>query len=85
VSTAAAREDAVARVRHYHESTKHSVASVYASRHVLDWDNQPDPFRRYDGAPIVALDRAPPMPRTGTFEALERIATLQERRWCVDA
>lgn len=87
MSTAAAREDAVARVRHYHESTKHSVASVYASRHVLDWDNQPDPFRRYDGAPIVALDRAPPMPRTGTFEALERIATLRDAggAWTRDA
>jgi SagB-type dehydrogenase family enzyme len=39
----------------YHERTKHSYASVYHSGWSLDWDNQPDPFRRYVGAPRVEL------------------------------
>ncbi|MBL8767893.1 MAG: SagB/ThcOx family dehydrogenase [Planctomycetes bacterium] len=75
MNDAAAREDALARVRRYHESTKHTVASVYGSRHVLDWANQPDPFRRYEGAPIHALSRAPAIPEIGTFDVLDRIGT----------
>ncbi|MSP62625.1 MAG: SagB/ThcOx family dehydrogenase [Myxococcales bacterium] len=26
----------------------------------MDWDTQPDPFRRFDGAPLLPLDLAPP-------------------------
>jgi SagB-type dehydrogenase family enzyme len=39
----------------YHCFTKHSVASVMSSAWSLDWENQPDPFRRYAGAEAVAL------------------------------
>jgi SagB-type dehydrogenase family enzyme len=40
-------------LRDYHDRTKHSLASVQAARHVLDWDNQPRPFKIYpDLAPI---------------------------------
>ena len=34
-------------LREYHDRTKHSVASVRASASVLDWDNQPLPFKVY--------------------------------------
>lgn len=49
----------------YHEATKHTVESVYGSRHTLDWDNMPDPFRHYEGVPVVDLpaDPAPPEAR----------------------
>jgi hypothetical protein len=31
----------------YHEATKHSEWSVRSSRHALDWENQPLPFKIY--------------------------------------
>ncbi|MBN1475980.1 SagB/ThcOx family dehydrogenase [Candidatus Sumerlaeota bacterium] len=39
----------------YHQATKHTRARVYAGGWHLDWANQPDPFRRYDGVPVVRL------------------------------
>jgi len=39
----------------YHQRTKHAHQRYAASLGYLDWDNQPDPFRRYLGAPLVAL------------------------------
>lgn len=41
----------------YHESTKHSERSVRNSRHVLDWDNQPLPFKVYRGLEAIPLVR----------------------------
>ena len=31
----------------YHNTTKHSYASVHNDMHFLDWDNQPSPFKVY--------------------------------------
>jgi SagB-type dehydrogenase family enzyme len=45
----------------YHERTKHHYRRYAASPGYLDWANQPDPFRRYDGAPLVRL----PLPDAG--------------------
>ena len=45
----------------YHERTKHHYHRYAASLGYLDWAKQPDPFRRYDGAPLVSL----PMPPEG--------------------
>ena len=39
----------------YHCFTKHTAQKLYANRHFLDWANQPDPFRHYEGAPVVSL------------------------------
>jgi SagB-type dehydrogenase family enzyme len=39
----------------YHERTKHHFTRYAASLGHLDWANQPDPFRRYNGAPLVPL------------------------------
>jgi SagB-type dehydrogenase family enzyme len=47
----------------YHQETKHTVAKLRAQGGYLDWANQPDPFRRYRGAPEVRLpppERPPP-------------------------
>jgi SagB-type dehydrogenase family enzyme len=46
--------------REYHESTKHSVQSLRRSQHFLDWKNMPDPFRHYEGAPLLDLPADPP-------------------------
>jgi SagB-type dehydrogenase family enzyme len=47
------------KVLHYHESTKHHFNRFAASLGYLDWANQPDPFRRYSGAPLIELSRQP--------------------------
>lgn len=39
----------------YHERTKHHLHRYAASPGHLDWANQPDPFRRFDGAPLIRL------------------------------
>jgi SagB-type dehydrogenase family enzyme len=44
----------------YHESTKHSPQALRRSQHTLDWANMPDPFRHYEGAPVLDLPADPP-------------------------
>ena len=39
----------------YHETTKHHPHRYARSLGYLDWANQPDPFRRFEGAPTVPL------------------------------
>ena len=43
---------------HYHDATKHDFNRFARSLGYLDWATQPDPFRRYHGAPIIELGRA---------------------------
>jgi SagB-type dehydrogenase family enzyme len=43
----------------YHEATKHHFNRFARSLGYLDWATQPDPFRRYPGAPIRPLPRSP--------------------------
>jgi SagB-type dehydrogenase family enzyme len=45
----------------YHERTKHHYSRYAASLGYLDWANQPNPFRRYEEAPLVHL----PFPDAG--------------------
>jgi len=42
----------------YHEATKHHFNRFARSLGYLDWATQPDPFRRYPGAPIRLLLRS---------------------------
>ena len=44
---------------HYHDATKHNFHRFARSLGYLDWATQPDPFRRYPGAPFVELPRTP--------------------------
>jgi SagB-type dehydrogenase family enzyme len=39
----------------YHEATKHSEISIQLSRHSLDWDNRPRPFKVYTKLPSIFL------------------------------
>jgi SagB-type dehydrogenase family enzyme len=43
----------------YHDRTKHHFGRFARSPGYLDWATQPDPFRRYQGAPLVELPRSP--------------------------
>jgi SagB-type dehydrogenase family enzyme len=42
----------------YHEATKHHFNRFARSLGYLDWATQPDPFRRYQGAPVHPLPRS---------------------------
>ncbi len=42
-------------VYRYHQETKHEFNRFSRSLGYLDWANQPDPFRRYQGAPLIPL------------------------------
>src|SRR5271169_7016925 len=58
----------------YHQSTKHTYHSVRTNARYLDWHNQPDPFRSYEGAPVITLPPEPGFPDIGTFAAMAAIA-----------
>src|SRR5262250_3399597 len=47
--------DPVDQVIHYHIQTKHHFHRYARSLGYLDWANQPDPFRRYEGAQLIIL------------------------------
>jgi SagB-type dehydrogenase family enzyme len=55
----------------YHEATKHSVESLRRARHDLDWANMPDPFRHYEGAPVLDLPADPPTPEIPALDVLQ--------------
>lgn len=46
----------------YHEATKHHFHRYARSAGAMDWANQPDPFRAYDGADQIPLPLAPQDP-----------------------
>ncbi|MGQ9491563.1 MAG: SagB/ThcOx family dehydrogenase [Anaerolineae bacterium] len=52
--------DQVAMIIAYHQATKHHFHAFAPGPGYLDWANQPDPFRRYAGAPVIPLQRIPP-------------------------
>ncbi len=58
----------------YHQATKHTYHSVRTNARFLDWHNQPDPFRTYEGAPAIFLPTEPGFPNTGTFAAMAALA-----------
>ena len=47
--------DALRVVLAYHERSKHHPSRYARSLGFMDWANQPDPFRRFEGARLVAL------------------------------
>lgn len=47
--------DTVDQVIWYHNRTKHHFHRYARSMGYLDWANQPDPFRRYEGSEIIRL------------------------------
>jgi SagB-type dehydrogenase family enzyme len=56
--------------RDYHEATKHSVESLKHAQHALDWANMPDPFRHYEGVPVLDLPADPPAPEIPALDVL---------------
>lgn len=44
-------------VLNYHHRTKHSLERYAKGPETLDWDDQPDPFRRFSGCEVIALPK----------------------------
>ncbi|MDD5159004.1 MAG: SagB/ThcOx family dehydrogenase [Sulfuricurvum sp.] len=49
-------------VLHYHDRTKHRPSRYAASLGYMDWATQPDPYRRYLGAPLIPLTHSETTP-----------------------
>jgi len=62
----------------YHQATKHTYHSVRTNARYLDWHNQPDPFRSYEGAPIIDLPSEPGFPDIGTFAVMAELAESED-------
>jgi len=58
----------------YHQETKHHFSRYARSLGYLDWANQPDPFRRYEGSPLISLPLLKPddTPLSPLYEDLYR-------------
>ena len=54
-ANASASTDPVEQVIRYHVQTKHHYNRYARSLGFLDWVNQPDPFRRFEGAELIPL------------------------------
>ena len=66
--------------REYHQHTKHSVESLRRAPHALDWANMPDPFRHYEGVPVLDLPADPPVPETPALEVLNGVCGRYDSR-----
>ncbi len=75
---AARASDPLEMVMRYHQETKHHFSRYARSLGYLDWANQPDPFRRYEGAALFALPRLKPedVPASPLYEELYRARAI---------
>lgn len=66
--------DPVEQIIRYHIGTKHHFNRYARSLGFLDWANQPDPFRRFEGAPFFPLPllKADEEPLSPPYEAMYR-------------
>ena len=60
--------------REYHEVTKHSPEALRRTPHILDWANMPDPFRHYEGVPVLDLPADPPVPEIPALDVLHGVS-----------
>ena len=66
--------DPVDRVIRYHVQTKHHFDRYARSLGFLDWVNQPDPFRRFEGAQLISLPllKTDEEPRAPSYDAIHQ-------------
>jgi SagB-type dehydrogenase family enzyme len=77
--TGLASSDPIDCVIHYHIQTKHHFNRYARALGYLDWANQPDPFRRFEGAqlsplPLLKPDEAPLSPPYDAIYQKEYVA-----------
>jgi SagB-type dehydrogenase family enzyme len=65
-------------VMRYHQETKHHFARYARAPASMDWANQPDPFRRFEGSPLIPLPVLKPddAPYAPLYEHLYRPGAL---------
>ncbi len=63
----------LAATRRYHEGTKHSEERLRTSRHSLDWDNQPIPYKIYTSLEPIPLPRELPPSEMPALDAIANI------------
>ena len=63
----------------YHERTKHYPGRYARALGHMDWATQPDPFRRFVGAPLLDLDLVPAGSSPGTSRLFSRDASRPNR------
>ncbi len=73
--------DPVDRVIRYHVQTKHHFNRYARALGYLDWANQPDPFRRFEGAPLVSLPLLKPDedPVSPAYNAVHQLGVVARR------
>jgi SagB-type dehydrogenase family enzyme len=71
-----ANDAALDPIHAYHQRTKHRFDAYAPSPGFLDWTTQPDPFRRFTGAPVVPLPLAAER-RTARYAELFEPAALR--------
>jgi SagB-type dehydrogenase family enzyme len=57
----------------YHEDTKHSEVSIMTSRHYLDYDNRPIPFKAYLEQPLYSLANNFPIPNLDSMTSISDV------------
>jgi SagB-type dehydrogenase family enzyme len=67
-----ARNDEIQATWLYHDGTKHSFESLRASRHTLDWPNQPIPYKIYTSLDPIPLPRDFPPSPVPALDAITR-------------
>src|SRR5262249_14799854 len=67
-------------IRDYHERTKHSVASLRANPHALEWDIQPLPFKIYSRLEPMPLPRDFGGVNVGALQAIAMTAPREPRQ-----
>ncbi|MGC2685286.1 MAG: SagB/ThcOx family dehydrogenase [Candidatus Nitrosopolaris sp.] len=63
--------------KEYHEETKHSEISIRLSRHYLDWNNKPLPFKVYSALPSISLPKDFPHPTEGALSCIGKTETTR--------
>ena len=62
--------------KEYHEETKHSEISIQRSRHYLDWNNKPLPFKVYSNLPLISLPTDFSQPTLGALNSIGKEKAL---------
>ena len=75
--------DTVEIARRYHQATKHHPHRYARSLGYLDWATQPDPFRRYQGAPSVPLLLAESA-KVPSYDALYEQGAIAAQALCLE-
>jgi SagB-type dehydrogenase family enzyme len=70
--------DSLEVVMRYHQETKHHFSRYARASGSMDWANQPDPFRRFEGSPLIPLPVLKPddVPLSPLYEDLYRSGAI---------